>query len=141
MNFLKYGHILVLKVANLKLTDDIIKQRSALCISTMSIDKIDRSSLHIKWAIPGLLFFIFSTFQQLTENMFMSMTGFEPQISGMSSDRSASRADQMQHSPDLTIGLNLYVVSRPDLFRLDKAIIAELVGQDQCDQIKIAKCL
>ena len=48
-----------------------------------------------KWAIPGLFFFIFVFSIQLTVNVeykFLPMTGFEPQTSGIGSDRSTNWA-------------------------------------------------
>ena len=46
-----------------------------------------------KWAFPGLFYFIFVFSIQLTENVqynILLMTGFEPQTSGIGSDRSTN---------------------------------------------------
>ena len=55
--------------------------------------KICSLSVFLKWAIPGLFFFIFVFSIHLTVNVqykFLPMYGFEPRISGMGSDRSTN---------------------------------------------------
>ena len=53
---------------------------------------LDPKKVFIKWAIPGLFFFIFVfSIIQLTVNVqynFWPMIGFEPQTFGIGSDRS-----------------------------------------------------
>ena len=55
--------------------------------------KICSLSVFLKWAIPGLFFFIFVFSIHLTVNVqykFLPMSGFEPRTSGMGSDRSTN---------------------------------------------------
>ena len=62
------------------------------------------SNLLKKWAIPGLFFSLFSSFQYTVDskqmfniNKFLLMTGFEPRTSGIGSDRSTNWATTTAH--------------------------------------------
>ena len=85
------------RIGNLKVNNDLVFSAPNQCLGRLQLGHCTNwiQAHFFKWAVPGLFFFIFVFSIQLTINVqykFFLMTGFEPQTSGIGSERSTNWA-------------------------------------------------